>query len=1280
MSNSIAIVRQGGLNIPNVEDNTLLGVVDGQLVGSGVRAMSTMVDIGERAVRTGVRSVQIGSAHEISSSGENLTIKNVVSNVNFHPTWQTADPSGNWKTVQRTPVGNLIENHDFNSESGSTITNPDFTITSLNVDHRLYAITVNAVSAQTNVTLSIYTQDTLFWQDTFSNLLAGLNTYQLSNFIDLNASTEYRITATSTDGDVEVLGGASIPFIQLNYRQWVDVPVVVTESGEQHAIDSVWRGTLAQYQAITSVSQATVYFVSDSGIYLGSTKIGELDTGTTGGGVTVEDVLTSTSATNALSANQGRVLHESVQALINQRIVSGRGFRTLNSTTFEIDENNLGDFQNINTIYAAGINKRSTWTFPSSQEIMDSGVAYPILMEFTMLGGTDRITQPDNRLVLELDSADTTTISNLTTGLVNLREHHMLQGDVAVFTKTSATANWEAVTSLHDASTAILPSGTWEFHGSKAIINNITALATELNGVDVNSGDVFFIENGGEYFGETIGNKSLIVAFVDNPDLTTNGADDWYIINDGKSALTNEQILFLNQVTRTGSRFDLSREVFVNAENVQGFNGMASNTPLQLLYFDSNGQGVPTSRVINDQALRFSDLVGGNLQLSISFAANTQSGFAPELTSVSFNYGSGVEFVFPLNGVDPTAGSALVDIVIPNQDYTSILNSNCDVTLNYIYRGDQFIGVFTIQALVNTRQGTLNNAVTNIANMASAAAENRVNARIDSLASGVDQENAILSSIQPRISPLISQATNTPNVNTLFLDSTGSDSPPSDLSIMSSVSASNPRFTVAGTFVFIAVIGGDTYTLKNITQSQDTALVNGPNVQVLESVTFSGSVYFVYRVSGLTANDVIEVETSHSHEVVKWENDIDNLQGDIDRLDAKLDHVILDIPEAVANILRHETTVTEQSNPVINATPYNISLSNNAGQAVFFENNPNTSVGGSLNSKPISENMGNSRFGNKLLYINHQTFVNQAYVTAFDGSTGRDLITFVQGQFFAKQFVAAIPSSTVINTVYPAPSNRVSGQGVWIDIPTLTFVNGVPTVESDEVFFTRNIPASNVAVTIQYRAHANGNIVGLSTATLAAGQTFTTATINVGSESATLEVRRWEGNQIRVSVTEQLYSGLPTIQDIDVILSFQETRTVPATPATSRDIYLEHLSESNQVFAFRRSTTDTLVIVGTVVEVDTGYQFDTLFGMPNNGFLTLTGGNGMFYDYEGFTPINTTVTDLENHSTLTQYGLFTTSYTHETIVELGTQLIIHDSLGGRYNVGDALRALGATAL
>ena len=151
--------------------------------------------------------------------------------------------------------------------------------------------------------------------------------------------------------------------------------------------------------------------------------------------------------------------------------------------------------------------------------------------------------------------------------------------------------------------------------------------------------------------------------------------------------------------------------------------------------------------------------------------------------------------------------------------------------------------------------------------------------------------------------------------------------------------------------------------------------------------------------------------------------------------------------------MENEVDVNEQTDAVVVASDYNKGLTDAGTQTVFYENNPNSPVGETLASKPINENSGNDRYRNKLLYITNETFTNSVYVHALDpGSTTTDLISYNNGNFFAKQFVAAVPAGSATSTVYPAQATRVSGEGIWQNLPTILFTNGIPQTEADEIF------------------------------------------------------------------------------------------------------------------------------------------------------------------------------------------------------------------------------------
>ncbi len=92
-----------------------------------------------------------------------------------------------------------------------------------------------------------------------------------------------------------------------------------------------------------------------------------------------------------------------------------------------------------------------------------------------------------------------------------------------------------------------------------------------------------------------------------------------------------------------------------------------------------------------------------------------------------------------------------------------------------------------------------------------------------------------------------------------------------------------------------------------------------------------------------------------------------------------------------------------------------------------------------------------------------------------------------------------------------------------------------------------------------------------------------------------------------MSVSERVNGGLPTINDVQVILSFVETRVIPARPASTRFVNISNFGETgtSRAILIRPSVTrvsndvgnnPTVVVVGELAEADTGYFYDALFG------------------------------------------------------------------------------------
>ena len=996
--------------------------------------------------------------------------------------------------------------------------------------------------------------------------------------------------------------------------------------------------------------------------------IDNLDLGTT---TVVEDVLTSESTINALSANQGNVLNSRVSTLENTAFNSGRSFTRFNDG-FTIDRTNLATFEGKNIIYTAKNDKLITSgtapdvNLPNDTEIQAAvpTETYPITFEFTHLGGTQRFEDESANVVrLFLDGVQIALLQ---------------RDEVAVVTKPSVGAGYEIQVGSFDPNDTLLPSGVFNLKTDTSI-TDITNLATELSGVTIVAGDTYLVETGGVWSGLTVPDNSFLVAVVDSAstvDSSTN--NDWLVLDSPR--IDAKSLAFLANFEQDGIAFNANRNININPSNVTIFNSIATGTP-QSRRLATNTQGFGRQLRYDNVPVQFTDLVGGKLQLMFRIDTTSQNGFAVDPIDVVLHYSDSIQFTFPLNNFELDSGDVLLEIDIPTVDYTSILNTDVSLRLNYNFSGVSYDGQMVVSNVLNIAKGSLHDSILDIANQRADLVRAELSTRIDNVIGSVDDENRSLEAIQDRISPYKNVPITVPYIGALFSDSTGSDNFPTDLSTLSEVSSSNPRFTGGDIALFVAVEPNQGYTLQNITQDTVVNLVDSEaTVNLGESVTFNGIVYFVFRVTGLTSGDVYEVVSVENNQVVAWSSDINNLEADVERIDAELEHALLNLPDAVVQVFEHEVTVTEENAPTEISSSYNNGLGDTAAQTVFRETAPNTGGSGIINSKPIIDTTGTDRYRNKLVYLPVSiSYANQAYITAFDGTSSIDLVSYLDGTFSASVIIPSIPSGTSTNTIYPSPSTLVSGEGIWINVPALTTVNGQPVPDSDEIFFTRNVPATTVPVTIQYRGHADGNVFGTSSISLPSNQDSVTFTLTSGSETATVQVLRRNG-QIRVSVTETVGSGLPTINDIEVILSYTETRTVPATPATTKLVPFEYVGSSgDNVFAIKADSSGNLILVGGITEINTGYAYTTLFGAGETGYLTVTDEGATFFDYEDFEPIPSTITSLENHSNLPQFGLFTTQYTHETIVNFDTQLRVKGAENDIINVGQELVLIAPNA-
>ena len=186
-----------------------------------------------------------------------------------------------------------------------------------------------------------------------------------------------------------------------------------------------------------------------------------------------------------------------------------------------------------------------------------------------------------------------------------------------------------------------------------------------------------------------------------------------------------------------------------------------------------------------------------------------------------------------------------------------------------------------------------------------------------------------------------------------------------------------------------------------------------------------------------------------------------------------------------------------------------------------------------------------------------------------------------------------------------------------------------------------------------------------------------TETLVLPTGETTTIIIEWRVNTqtIAIEALPNAFDPEDFIFNVEAGVTYTETRTIPAQPATTRDAFLGRATDVS-VIATKPSDDDTkLVIVSGDVEVNTNYTYAQLFGGTDSGYLEAA-GDIQVLDYQEFLPSVSTVTSLRQHSTLPQLGLFTTQYSDQTTLVFDTQVQAHrfvvidsDGSGDLYEIG-----------
>ena len=210
---------------------------ENEMVDSGLTVDEDNNDINtERNIRTsgeiesGTSTFRLGSAHSISSAGENVPFVNRVTGIAYHPTWQETTIGGDWDSLQRVPLTDIRADQVLQDDESSTVTNPQAEFSGLTISHRIYRATISPNTSQTNVRAVLFIQrDGQFVEYSRSvmfDVMGGQRVrFDLNPFIDMAANQTFRIDVMSEDGDVVLNGSNTQPFLLIDYRQYGDIPL-----------------------------------------------------------------------------------------------------------------------------------------------------------------------------------------------------------------------------------------------------------------------------------------------------------------------------------------------------------------------------------------------------------------------------------------------------------------------------------------------------------------------------------------------------------------------------------------------------------------------------------------------------------------------------------------------------------------------------------------------------------------------------------------------------------------------------------------------------------------------------------------------------------------------------------------------------------------------------------------------------------------------------------------------------------------------------------------------
>lgn len=264
------------LDLSSFPENAVLGVKNGRLFDTGLRAEN-----GE--LKTGSNSVTIGD-HTLASGGENLMTRNERTGVTYTNPWQEVTRNDVSLPTYRMYTSAPQQTVSVEASKVNRITNPSFNIAAP-ANYRIFAFVFEPAETQTNVDVRVHAGGQTIWEETIDTITKDAQiTFNLDDKtvpLDVKQGFVYSIDVTSPDGDVVLHGNSAnnTPFLSLIVREWVDLPIGDMNKSDY---DSDGNGSVDTADALSGAVGAahSQYYGKDSNGIVGFHNLPAVGVGT----------------------------------------------------------------------------------------------------------------------------------------------------------------------------------------------------------------------------------------------------------------------------------------------------------------------------------------------------------------------------------------------------------------------------------------------------------------------------------------------------------------------------------------------------------------------------------------------------------------------------------------------------------------------------------------------------------------------------------------------------------------------------------------------------------------------------------------------------------------------------------------------------------------------------------------------------------------------------------------------------------------------------------------